>query len=220
MSEEYSFDTLEGLSTKDKILFMSLELFSRRGYEGVSMRDIAAAVNIKGSSIYKHYKSKQDIFDSIVNYMELRYFEAMSLIQLPQGEALSVADSYMNITSDKLFDIVYKIFLYFLKDPYASKFRRILIMEQYKNSVICDTFKKIYFENALVFQEELFSVLIERGMFKKVDAKIMALQFYSPIYLLICQYDSMDGIEEEVKEVIRKHVYQFAEIYELDKTKM
>ncbi|WP_455718926.1 TetR/AcrR family transcriptional regulator [Anaerosporobacter sp.] len=215
MIEEDCFNEMDKLSTKDKILLMSLELFSRGGYEGVSMRDIANAVNIKGSSIYKHYKSKQDIFDSIVNYMELRYNEAMELIQLPQGEASSVADSYMNITSDKLFEIVYKIFLYYLKDPYTSKFRRILIMEQYRNPVIRDTFKKIYFDNALVFQEELFTVLIERGMFRKVDAKVMALQFYAPIYLLICQYDSFDGGEEEAKEVIRKHVYQFAEMYEI-----
>jgi TetR/AcrR family transcriptional regulator, biofilm operon repressor len=214
MLEEDGFNIFEELSTKDKILFMSLELFSQRGYEGVSMRDIATAVNIKGSSIYKHYKSKQDIFNSIVSYMELRYNEAMSLLQLPKGEALSVVDTYMNISNEKLFDIVYKIFLYFHEDPYTSKFRRILIMEQYRNPVIRNTFKKIYFENALVFQEELFTVLIEGGMFKNVDAKIMALQFYAPIYLLICQYDSIEGKEEEVKEILRKHVYQFAEMYE------
>lgn len=203
----------EEMGTKEKILHMALELFSKSGYDGVSMRDIAAAVNIKGSSIYKHYESKQDIFDSIVKYMEVRYDEAMSLFQLPHGEASSVVDTYMNITADRLYEIVYKIFIYFLTDPYTSKFRRILMMEQYRNPLIGDTFKKIYFENALVFQEELFNELIERSMFKMLDAKIMALQFYAPIYLLICQYDSLDGKEDEAKESIRKHVYQFVELY-------
>lgn len=207
--------SFEEMGTKEKILYMALELFSQSGYEGVSMRDIAAAVNIKGSSIYKHYKSKQDIFDSIVKYMEVRYDEAMSLFHLPHGEASSVVDSYMNITADKLYEIVYKIFLYFLQDPYTSKFRRILMMEQYRNQVIGDTFKKIYFENALNFQEELFNVLMERGMLKKLDAKSMALQFYAPIYLLICQYDSLDGKEEEAQEIIRRHVYQFLKLYEM-----
>lgn len=203
----------EEMGTKEKILHTALELFSKSGYDGVSMRDIAAAVNIKGSSLYKHYESKQDIFDSIVKYMEVRYDESMSLFKLPHGEAKSVVDTYMNITADRLYDIVYKIFMYFLTDPYTSKFRRILMMEQYRNPLIGDTFKKVYFENALVFQEELFKELIKRGMFKKLDAKIMALQFYAPIYLLICQYDSLDGKEDEAKEVIRKHVYQFVELY-------
>lgn len=209
----------EEMGTKEKILYMALELFSQNGYDGVSMRDIAAAVNIKGSSIYKHYKSKQDIFDSIVKYMEVRYDEAMSLFHLPHGEASSVVDSYMNITADKLYEIVYQIFLYFLTDPYTSKFRRILMMEQYRNSAIGDTFKKIYFENALVFQEELFQVLIDRGMFKSLDAKTMALQFYAPIYLLICQHDSLEGKEGEAKEIIRRHVYQFVRLYELNENR-
>ena len=89
------------------------------------------------------------------------------------------------------------------------------MMEQYRNQVIGDTFKKIYFENALNFQEELFNVLMERGMLKKLDAKSMALQFYAPIYLLICQYDSLDGKEEEAQEIIRRHVYQFLKLYEM-----
>ena len=49
-------------STKERIIFESLNLFSQKGYDGVSMRDIAAAVGIKGASIYNHFKGKEEIF--------------------------------------------------------------------------------------------------------------------------------------------------------------
>ena len=47
------------MNTKQKILLESLRLFSQRGYDAVSVEQIAAAVGIKAPSLYKHYKSKQ-----------------------------------------------------------------------------------------------------------------------------------------------------------------
>ena len=57
------------MKTKDKILIEALSLFSVSGFSGVSVRDIAKAVGIRESAIYKHYKNKQDIFDCIVERM-------------------------------------------------------------------------------------------------------------------------------------------------------
>lgn len=56
--------------TKGRILSAALELFSKRGYEAVTVEQIAQAVGIKAPSLYKHFKSKRDIFDSIVCRME------------------------------------------------------------------------------------------------------------------------------------------------------
>ena len=41
-------------NTKETILFESLKLFADKGYDGVTVRDIAAEVGIKQSSLYKH----------------------------------------------------------------------------------------------------------------------------------------------------------------------
>ena len=56
------------MTTKEKILDTALELFSQRGYNGVSVRDIARAVGIRESSIYNHFESKKAIFDGIVDF--------------------------------------------------------------------------------------------------------------------------------------------------------
>lgn len=55
--------------TKERILTIALQLFSREGYEAVSMRMIADALGITKGALYKHYESKRDIFDHIVARM-------------------------------------------------------------------------------------------------------------------------------------------------------
>lgn len=52
--------------TKQRILDEALRLFSQSGYDAVSVERIASAVGIKAPSLYKHFKSKQEIFDAIV----------------------------------------------------------------------------------------------------------------------------------------------------------
>jgi len=60
-----------GKSTKEKIFDTAVVLFSDVGYKEVSMRDIAAKVGIKAASIYNHYKSKENLLHSLVDfYME------------------------------------------------------------------------------------------------------------------------------------------------------
>ena len=53
--------------TKNKILEVSIDLFSKYGYDGVSIRQIAGEVGIRESSIYNHYRNKQAILNSILN---------------------------------------------------------------------------------------------------------------------------------------------------------
>ncbi|MDY3007381.1 TetR/AcrR family transcriptional regulator, partial [Anaerococcus porci] len=52
------------VTTRELILDKALFLFSKFGYSDVSMKDIANEVGIKAPSIYKHFKSKEEIFDT------------------------------------------------------------------------------------------------------------------------------------------------------------
>mgnify|MGYP002524211646 CR=1 FL=1 len=58
------------MSTKEKIFDVSLDLFSRKGYDSVSLREIAEEVGIKKSSIYSHYPSKEAILMDIFEYFQ------------------------------------------------------------------------------------------------------------------------------------------------------
>ena len=70
-------------TTKQRILTEAVKLFSKEGYEAVSVDQIAKAVGIKAPSLYKHYKSKHDIFDSILQVMEQRDGENAAACSLP-----------------------------------------------------------------------------------------------------------------------------------------
>ena len=83
---------MELSGTKKKILDISLDLFSKYGYAQVSMEQIADAVGIKAPSVYKHYKGKQDIFDSIFALMDERYRQQTEKMQM------HIAVSYTHLT--------------------------------------------------------------------------------------------------------------------------
>ena len=55
------------MNTKEKIMDVALKMFSGRGYEAVSIRDICGEVGIKESTLYYHFKNKKDILDSLIS---------------------------------------------------------------------------------------------------------------------------------------------------------
>ena len=53
-------------NTREIILEEALNLFSVKGYQSVTVKEIAQAVGIKDSSLYKHFDSKQAIYDTLL----------------------------------------------------------------------------------------------------------------------------------------------------------
>lgn len=201
-------------STKDNILYQSLTLFSEKGYEGVSMRDIAQAVGIKAASLYNHFKNKEDIFNSIINEAASRYEKAVVKMQVPHGNVSQVADEYMHTTQDDFGVIAENIFLYYLKDDFASKYRRMITMEQFRSHLAGNVYQKYFIDAAIDFGTSLFENMINQGAFIDCDPYVMALHFYSPMFLLLSKYDYQPEKEEEALCVLKKLVKQFTSIYE------
>ncbi len=61
--------------TKERILRIALELFAQNGYLGTSMNDIAGQLGFTKAALYKHYASKQEILDKIVERMNKMDYE-------------------------------------------------------------------------------------------------------------------------------------------------
>lgn len=203
---------MEHKNTKDKIVWEALNLFSIYGYDGVSMRDIAKAVGIQGASLYNHFKGKQDLFDAIILEMTQRYEETMQKIAMPQGDMETIGEAYMNINEQQLSELAKALFLYFLKDDYASRLRRMLTIEQFKNNQVKETFQNFFINGVLQFQTDVFQTMMNQGGFNGLDPFIMALHFYSPLFLMFSQYDG-DSYSEECLNIIERHVHQFGQIY-------
>lgn len=200
-------------NTKEVIIYQALSLFSDRGYEGVTMRDIASGVGIKASSLYNHFKNKEDIFNSIIEEMSRRYEEMIKKMQIPHGEIDAVVEQYMQVSYEALNEIAKNMFLYFLKDEFASKFRRMLTIEQFRSTLAGNVYQNFFIDGAISFENELFANMMKKGAFIQCDPCVMALHFYSPIFLLLSKYDRQPHKEHEAIETLGKLVKQFSDIY-------
>lgn len=201
-------------TTKERILKASLDLFADYGYEAVSVAKIAETVGIKAPSLYKHYKSKRDIFEAIIEEMDQRYKIQTSMMNMNGMDADEDRRLFTSISQEQLISMGRNLFLYFIHDEFASKFRRMLTIEQFHNQKLAAYFKKQYFDDVLAYQECIFNFLGQSNCLRAEDPKIMALHFYSPMYTLMTLCDSQPDREEEALELLEQHIRQFNRIYQ------
>jgi AcrR family transcriptional regulator len=196
----------------------ALNLFSVKGYDAVSLRDIAAAVGIKESSLYNHFQNKQDIFDSIVAWCLARENEFFHAAHLIGDDRVFFADEagaalYGNMTEDQFVETSGQVFEAVFADEIAVKLRRMLTIEQYRGEKQAELFRAVSFENSLAFQTQLFQSMIGAGSFKAGDPAMMALEFYAPIFLIFYRFDGDAEGVARAKELFMRHVRHFSQTY-------
>ncbi|MDO4811730.1 MAG: TetR/AcrR family transcriptional regulator [Eubacteriales bacterium] len=199
------------MSTKERILNEALRLFSKKGYSEVYVGDIAAAVGIKAPSLYKHYKGKQEIFDSCVE----KFYERMTQIRngLLLPDTPSSQASYEATDLNQIIEFAIGLFMFYWKDEVAANFRKMLMIERYRNQDLNKIYEDLFVNGAVQHEETIFSALITAGFIKKEDPHVIALRFYTPIYYLLQKYDTHPEQENEAKEELISMVTEFCETY-------
>lgn len=206
------------MDTKKKILEEALTLFSEKGYSDVYVGDIAKAVGIKAPSLYKHFKSKQEIFNAILEELKESYTQYTATIGIDGNNANADAGIYADISEESLIEIGKNLFLFFLHDDHMRLFRKLLTIEQFHDSELAELYSNQYVDNPLAYQGRLFQLLVTTKKFKQVDPDILALQFYAPIYTLLTLCDRQPNREQDALKMIEAHIRQFNNIYLEDKS--
>ena len=204
------------MDTKDLILTTSLDLFSKKGFDGVSVRDIAKQVGVRESALYKHFKSKQEILDKIAEKMGADVHEVYKTVQAPEALGNDIAGAYTKISEKKLCEMVWNVFQVFTGETELAKFRRLLFHEKH-NKNFAAYYNSFFLDGVVKSQADTFSKLIKAGVFKKQDANIMAMQFYSPVLFLFLKSDCGNTSEEEIKKTLFAHIHTFGKLYNEDK---
>ena len=119
--------------TRQKILDKALELFAAKGYDSVSVGEIAQAVGIKAPSLYNHFPGKQAIFDAIVEATAAQYEADTDRIDIHVQDVGQDIPVFTEITEDALFEKVRQIFSYSLHNETISRFRRMMTIEQFRS---------------------------------------------------------------------------------------
>lgn len=197
------------MNTRQKIIKAALTLFAEKGYSDVYVSNIASAVGIKAPSLYKHFKSKQEIFESILEELKKSYTEQAAMLSINGSNADADAAVYSEINEETLIKTGTGLFLYFLHNENMKLFRKMLTIEQYHDPELAQLYTKQYYDDPISYQSELFRLLIALGKFKECDPDILAMQFYTPIYTLITVCDRHPERETESLAVLANHIRQF-----------
>ena len=196
-------------NTKEKILEEALKLFAQSGYMGTSMNEIASRLGVTKAALYKHYSSKQEILDSIVERMNLMDAERTKEYEMPDGDMEEVIAGYKNTAVEKIRQFTKVQFLHWTEDEFSCCFRKMLTLEQYRDPEMAKLYQNYLAEGPLRYMEAIFSGIAESSE----DAKQLAVDFYGPIFLLYSIYDGAENKQEVVK-LVDAHVERFSKRFQ------
>ena len=196
--------------TKEKILHTALRLFARNGYEAASVSDIAGELGMTKGALYKHYKNKREIFNSIVERMYQVDAERAKKYEVPEETFAQSPYAYSQVAMDKIKIFIKAQFHFWTEDEFASSFRKMLILEQYRNSEIMELYQKCLLSGPISYMEDVFREMMEQNVWSKSDPKQLALAFYAPFYLLLSMSDATSD-KKEATELLAAHIERFIE---------
>ena len=190
--------------TKERILETALELFAQSGYLGTSMSDIAGTLGITKGALYKHYTSKQEILDSIVEQMNKMDYERAEAYEMPETEPDGFAEAYLHTPVQKIRTYSMAQFDHWTKEPFSSNFRKMLTLEQYRDPKLAQLHHDYLAGGPLEYMAAIFRKMTDSDE----DAMQLALEFYGPMYLLYSVYDEAEE-KESVSSLLVAHIDHF-----------
>jgi AcrR family transcriptional regulator len=179
--------------TKEKILHTALRLFARDGYEAVPVSAIAGELGLTKGAVYKHYRSKRDIFDSIAARIYQMDEEQAKKYKVPEKTFDKSPEAYRNTAAAGIKAFTAAQFRFWIEDEFARNCRTMLILEQYRNPDMADLFRE----------------MMKRGVWNKDNPKQLALEFYAPFYLLLSISDV--SRKEEALRLLTAYTKRFIE---------
>ena len=193
---------------KEEILIVALHLFARDGYEAVSVSQIAGELDMTKGALYRHYKSKRDIFDCIVKRMEQQDSEQARQNEVPEESIEKVPEEYQNVSVEDFVGYSKSMFEYWTEDDFASSFRKMLTIEQFRSEEMQNLYQRYLVSGPAEYVKDLFKNM------KIKDPEENAVKFYANMFFYYsvydgaadkakakCQFEQMlDKIVEEMKQ--------------------
>lgn len=181
------------VSTKENILITALHQFAKDGYEAVSVSQIAGALNMTKGALYRHYKSKRDIFDHIVERMEKGDSRQAEDYDVPGDVKENMPEQYEKVSLEDIVEYSKAMFVYWTEDDFAASFRKMLTLEQFRSEEMQALYQQYLAAGPFEYVKDLFeSIGMENALEK-------AAVFYSTMFLYYSLYDGAQD-KEKVKE--------------------
>ena len=162
----------ERLDTRQSILATARELFLLKGFEATTIRNIAEKIEYSPSTIYQHFKDKNEIFYTIhsESFAELvRYLNASEMHKNPMDQLIALGQIYIQfaLENPELYDLMFIMeapidFLNYLEDANWIEGKMAF---DYLKSVIANC--------------------IQQGLIKETDLESLSYLIWSTVHGLV-----------------------------------
>lgn len=157
------------LTNREKIFYTAIDLFSERGFAGVSLRELASAVGIKAASIYNHYSNKEAILEEIAIIFRNKLLETVSpVFQTAKAEDISSFICQVTKANDAFF-----------ADAMNAKMGWIVLREQFLNEAVRAILLDVLIRRPREGIAANFSLLMQSGKMRTADPVFAAIEYHA-----------------------------------------
>ena len=162
--------------TRERILAAALELFSERGFAGTNIRELSASLGMGKSSLYRHFESKEAIWNALLDEM-IAYYDA----HFGSSEHLPPVPESL----EGLVQMTMQMADFTIHDEKIVMTRKLLSIEQYRDERAKALASKHFLTGLTDMFTQLFAAMMDRGLLRRDDAHMLAFAYTAPISALI-----------------------------------
>ena len=162
--------------TKERILTAALEMFAQNGYAGTNLRELAASLGMGKSSLYRHFASKEEIWNTLLDTMIAYYGERFGspehLPPVPESPEGLVA-------------MTMRMAAFTVQDEKIVLTRKVLTIEQFRDERARELASKHFLTGLTEMFTPIFAAMMDKGLFRQGDPRMLAFAYTAPISALI-----------------------------------
>ena len=178
--------------TKERILAAALDMFSQKGYDGTNIRELTASLGLVKSSMYRHFESKEEIWntllDELIAYYDARFGSPEHLPPVPDSP-------------EALVEMTMRMVDFTVHDERIIKSRKLLTIEQFRDDRARSLATRHFLTGLSETFTPVFSGMMEKGLLRRDDPAMLAFAYTAPISALI---HLCDREPEKTEDAIRR----------------
>ena len=180
-----------------------------KGYEAVSVAEIAGAVGCSAPALYKHYKSKKQLLEAVIEASNKGFEAQMEAMHFDFDSNGKDREAFIDMTEEDEIKRLQDMVSYTIHNWFSQAFRKLCTVEQFHMKELSEAYDLRYVDFPINQYEKIFELWIESGKMKPGNARAMAALYvgYPMLVIGICDRDPQK--EEECMKKIEEHIREF-----------
>ena len=179
-------------------------MFSQNGYAGTNIRELTASLGLGKSSMYRHFASKEEIWNTLLDDMTAYYAARFgSPEHLPP-----VPDS-----PEELAAMTMRLVELTVRDEKIVMIRKLLMIEQFRDDRARELATKHFLTGLTRMFTPVFAGMMDKGLLRRDDPAMLAFAYTAPITALIHLCDREPEKAEGAIRQAETFIRHFIETY-------